>query len=673
MTKIKNIVFFLVAVILTVLLVFYGASPENRKINLSENFLLTSAVVSDKSIFVSDKKAKDLRKISSSGVLEMYLDEENLSVCILDTISGKLWRTLPSSGKDETAGNISLSIIVKGREYTLNSQRDSLFYSLASHSVKGDTLVLNYTFRTSLDSGKKIDITLPLSFTLTDGTLLVELECKNIIDNSDTDVYISTLDILPFFGAYNKGQQGDFILLPSGSGIILDTQTPTDKFSEIHLPVYGEDTAKNTAVTSYVPMGAFGMKSGNDAFICLIDSGEAIATIKAQKALTDGTANKVSAEFEITPTLITEDTIYLSKESYDGKISLTYRFLSGNNANYITMAGACRELFIRQGRLSDSTANTTDSYPFNLTLISDTAETGRTTTTQEAQEMISSLITKGISDINIMLKTENTRDLSDLSEFSENEGISLSLMQNLFSYKNNGCVSLSGERNSVSIRNISHRTDELIDIMRLGRAGICLTDCGNMLPTDYSKKGNTRNKILSDISQICTMLSSHGGLTVSKANIYTVKYADNIINIPLSSDIENNPYCKSVPFLQSVLHGICDYSFTAFNLSDDPTKAMLRAIEYGAVPHYEWYFSELEENDIYHYMNSLAQARLVYENMKNIFSDLRDQRITAHEEVKPNVMRTVYSGGSEIYVNYNNKAVTVSGITIDPSGFVRVN
>ena len=72
-------------------------------------------------------------------------------------------------------------------------------------------------------------------------------------------------------------------------------------------------------------------------------------------------------------------------------------------------------------------------------------------------------------------------------------------------------------------------------------------------------------------------------------------------------------------------------------------------------------------------MSSLAEARLLYENMKNMFSDLQSQRITSHEQVKENVMRTVYSSGSEIYVNYNNKAVSVSGITLDPMGFMRVN
>ena len=209
--------------------------------------------------------------------------------------------------------------------------------------------------------------------------------------------------------------------------------------------------------------------------------------------------------------------------------------------------------------------------------------------------------------------------------------------------------------------------------MRRTSTGVCLNDCASVLLTDYGKYNLTRSNILSEISKICTSFSSHGCVTVSGGNIYTVKYTDSIINIPEKCPLENISYCKSVPFLQAVLHGICNYSFTPINLSDDPTKAILKSVEYGAVPHYEWYFASFGEDDVYHYSNSLSQARLVYENMKAMFSDLQDQRIVSHEEIKKNVMLTTYSSGSEIYVNYNNKAVSVAGITLDPMGFMRVN
>ena len=672
MSKLKYILFSLIAVAVMVIVILFSSSGEKRTVNISEKDLLTDTAEYDKGFYISDKKVKDLKKIASSGVLEMYLDESDLSVCILDTISGKLWRSLPTAHTKENSANLSVDIILKGRSYTLNSQSDSVAPGYATYEVTDDVLTIVYNLRRSLENGKEVNITLPLSFTLTEGTLKVGLDCSKITDDSTADVYISSLDILSCFGADNKGQQGDFILLPSSSGIIIDTHTPTETFDEISLPVYGEDIAKNTEVDSYVPIGAFGMKSGNNAFLCLITQGDTIATIKAQKALKDGTVNRVSAEFEITPTLITDSTIYLSKETYQEKIELTYRFLSGNNADYITMAGACRELLIRQGIISDNNNKTLD-YPFNLTLISDSAEKGQLTSSDEAQELITSLISKGIGNINIILKGDDKPDVSYSSDFDENDKVDFSFNCNLFSYDKKGSVTLSGERSGMDLSRISKSADSFIDTIRNSGSGICLADCGNILPSDYSKGGNNRNENLRYISEICKSLSAHGKLTLSKANIYTVKYADNIINIPLSSPVENNQYCKSVPFLQAVLHGICDYSFTAVNLSSDPSVAILKSIEYGAVPHYEWYFSETQEDDIYYYMNSVSQARLAYENMKNIFSDLSDQRITSHEEVRENVMRTIYSGGSEIYVNYNNKAVTVGGITVDPMSFVRVN
>ena len=671
MSKYKLLLFLFIISVL--LFSFSGCSFSSKRISLSSKELLTFSQVSDNSIFVSDKKVKDMKKVASSGVLEMYLDESNLSICIFDSISGKLWRSLPYSSDKQESANLTMDIIIKGRLYTLNSQRDCVALDCASYEIKDNSITLSYSFRRSLENGKKLDITVPVKFTLSDGTLLANLDCADITDNSGTDVYIESISILPFFGADNKGEKGDFILLPSASGIILDTHNAAKSFDEISLPVYGEDLAENKEVTSYVPIGAFGMKKGSGAFVCLINEGECQADIKAQKALTDGTPNSVSAHFRINPTLITEDTIYLAKDAYNGRISLSYRFLSGNNANYLTMSGACRELLIRQGRLRDSGRDVQNSYPFCLTLVSDTPEKGETTSQQESEELISALITKGIGNINIILSGENREYVRELSDFAKKESLSLSLETALFTHSKKGTLTLSGDRSNVNISNISETADDIIETMRATATGVSLTDCGKILPTDYSSNKFKRSNNLSDISRICTLLSSHGTLTVSQGNIYTVKYADSIINIPEKSPLENISYCKSVPFLQAVLHGICDYSFTAMNLSDDPTTAMLKAIEYGAIPHYEWYFASFEENDKLHYSNSLSQARLVYENMKTMFSDLRDQRITSHEEVKKNIMRTVYSSGSEIYVNYNNKAVSVAGITLDPMGFMRVN
>ena len=674
MSKLKYIIL-CILLFITAAFLFGTKGAEREKIAVSDKELLISSEVSDISIYSSDSKIKKMKKIGASGVLEMYLDEKTLAVCILDTISGKLWRSLPEDAGGIKSANLIAHVIIRGGEYSLNSQSDSLGLGCASYEIKDDSLILLYSFRKSLENGKKIDLTVPLELKFSDGNLSVKTDCSKIKDNSTVKVYIKSLSLLPFFGAGNSTCEGDFILLPSSSGIILDTHKETDKAKEIVLPVYGEDIAKNKGASSFVPIGAFGIKSADSAFLCLTSEGEAIAAIKAKKADKKYPCNQVGAEFEITSCLSEDSAVYISKSPYEGEIGLIYRFLSGNNADYITMAGACRELLIRQGVLTDSNLSDNE-YPFNLTLIGSTPEKGTTTSDGEFSELISSLITKGINNINVILKDSEERDISVLSSITSKNSLSLSLMKNIFPAEGKTAVTLSGEENSMglSIEKTEKNTKEIINYMRKYSVGVCLSDCGFVLPSDYRKFGvKERCDIISDVSQLCTAISSHGALSVSGANIYAVKYAENIINIPEKSPLEDEAYCTSVPFLEAVLHGICDYSFTALNLSGDPTKAMLRAIEYGALPHYEWYFAEYEEEDPLSYMNSLSQARLLYENMKKMFSDLREQRIISHEEVKTDVFCTVYSGGSEIYVNYSDSAVTVSGITVDPSGFLRVN
>lgn len=675
MSKFKYI-FLCLLLVATVLFIFGIKGADSEKITVSQKELFVPAAAADSSIFCCNSKIETMKKISSSGVLEMYLDEKTLSVCILDTISGKLWRSLPASSEDKDAANLKAVIIIKGREYTLNSQSDSLYLECAFYeTADSGTLTLFYSFRKSLENGKKIDLTIPVELKLTDGTLSVKVNCSNIEDKSNVKIYLKSLEILPFFGADSQAESGDYILLPSGSGIIMDTYKKSDDVPEIYLPVYGEDTGKNLPVTSFVPIGAFGIKSSDSAFICLIDEGAASAAVKAKKAGETSDCNRAGAEFEITPMILQGSSLYLSRNPYKGIISLSYRFLNGNNANYITMAGACRELLIRQGVLTDSNLSS-QSYPFNLSLIGSTAENGITSTDEQAKELLSSLLAKGISNINIMLKDTESRNISLLSDFSLKNGLSLTVAQSLFTFSEKGDLTLSGDKNSsgLSTSKTEKSAENIINLMRKTSSGVLLTDCGNILPGSYGKSNNSsRHEMLTTVSELCTTLSSHGSLILSGANIYTLKYADGVINIPESSPLEEYDCCSAVPFLEAVLHGICDYSFTAVNLSTDPVNAMLKAIEYGALPHYEWYFGQYEENDPLYYMNSLSQARLLYENMKKIFSDLRDQRITAHERIGENLTRTVYSSGSEIYVNYSDKAVTSGGITVDPMSFVRVN
>ena len=196
MSKLKYIIVSLLVALTVFTMSGCGVTTESKKMSISDNELMVNSEKTDKNIFLSTEKAKKLKKISSSGMLEMYLDEKTLAVCILDTISGKMWRSLPSENVREKSANLIANIIIKGRVYTLNSQSDSLALDCARYETDENGVVIYYTFRKSLENGKKIDLTIPLSLTLSDGSFHAQVDCKNIEDNSTTKIYLDRKSVV---------------------------------------------------------------------------------------------------------------------------------------------------------------------------------------------------------------------------------------------------------------------------------------------------------------------------------------------------------------------------------------------------------------------------------------------------------------------------------------------
>ena len=153
MSKLKYIVILIVALLVVSLLTFGNMGKDSQTMGTSQKELLTESAEAPRQLYYSSKKYADMKKIASSGMLEMYLDERRLAVCILDTISGKLWRSLPSSDTAENTCNLSVDILFKGRVYTLNSQSDGVALSLSSYVVAGNTLTIAYNLKRSTEKG----------------------------------------------------------------------------------------------------------------------------------------------------------------------------------------------------------------------------------------------------------------------------------------------------------------------------------------------------------------------------------------------------------------------------------------------------------------------------------------------------------------------------------------
>ena len=123
----------------------------------------------------------------------------------------------------------------------------------------------------------------------------------------DSELQLTKITVLPAFGAADRQADG-YIFLPDGSGALTylnHTKTNTSNFSA---PVYGEEHTlpsgteaeeKNTAVSPDVYMPVFGMKNGDEAFLAIIEQGDALAEVTAQTGSENFTTNIVYADFRM--------------------------------------------------------------------------------------------------------------------------------------------------------------------------------------------------------------------------------------------------------------------------------------------------------------------------------------------------------------------------------------
>ena len=317
----------------------------------------------------SNAKKEKLRLVSKTDMAALYFDEKTFSVCVYDSGADKLWRSLPENETSENTSVLSAVVIADGKEYTLFSQSDSVALGNADYTLGNDGVTVNYRFKKTL--GKEdADFTVPVVFSAKDGMLVCSVNCKDI-KVSDGNIILKSISILSWFGADRDGKSGDFILVPDGCGAIIDTSKRVEKFEDISLSVYGGDPSLEESESAEVCVPAFGKKSGDGAFVALIENGGAIAKIGASKSLKKSGFNRVFASFDLAQTMSDEKKTYVSKNGFDGLVSVSYRFLSGDNANYVAMASACRELLIRSSVLSMNERETAQSegLPFELTLL----------------------------------------------------------------------------------------------------------------------------------------------------------------------------------------------------------------------------------------------------------------------------------------------------------------
>lgn len=478
---------------------------------------------------------------------------------------------------------------------------------------------------------------------------------------------------------------------------------------------------------------AFGMKAGKNAFVGAIISGDNISTITSHRYLETGTTfNRVGASFRITDVTYSGSDSGKTKytgEAYTGEIEIDYRFLNDKNASYVGFASACREMLTRESALPNNRESLSDSnIPLSVNVQAAVRKGSahsykKLSTYEQVLDMLVLMKAKSINNISIrykgVLDGANTQDLlstarpisalgsekdfEELKQYVTTQKFDMYLDMSLFTYNGksspskNSAKNMAGEAITYQVNNnysyIAGKTPNTLQAVALSNVeknvfsflndssnyqfdGFCINDAGKLLYSDYSDDAHNRNNAVNILAPQLLMLSNNHKIMVDTGNLYVLKNADYVTDIKSTTDYPESDIYVQVPFVEIILHGLVDYSLTAVNTSPDPKKAFMKAVEYGAIPSYEWCCTKSDSENadaVYYYENQLDNVAEDYKKSNEALGDLRSSKITDHKAYQEGVYGTHYNNSTVIYFNYTDKAVTVNSVKIEPNSFLRVN
>ena len=210
------------------------------------------------------------------------------------------------------------------------------------------------------------------------------------------------------------------MFVPDGSGALIflnNGKTNSALYSE---PVYGADAAIPQMETlvydkqiNHLPV--FGMKQGDQAFLAVIEEGDALANIRADIARQSTPFNTVFAAFNTIPKSTrrldqhTEITVY-QRRIYEGDIQIRYTFLEGEDADYSGMARRYQNYLVANGILKKP--QQVEDVPFFLELTGAISAVEPVlgiprdvmiplTTFSQAEQLVNRLNSEGIRGLNV--------------------------------------------------------------------------------------------------------------------------------------------------------------------------------------------------------------------------------------------------------------------------------
>lgn len=673
---------------------------------------------------------------ASKGKLELYVEDKSGHIAVRDLRSGFVWLSKPSIDIDSLAvsglwkDHMKSTLVLqytdakRTRIRTTDTEREM-------PEVKMENITDGVRFTYDMSS---LGITIPLEYRLLEGNRLeVKIPEKGLKESEDA--LITSIEVLPFLGAQGDDANG-YLFYPDGSGAIAYFKKVHPRYDQgfsgfVYGPnVYQWDMTAQTAKMIHFPV--FGLKVDNSAMVAIVDKGAYDLRINCSPSGYMVPLNRGSAEFLYRRTFNTVLRRGVFVETVDkrritGDRVVLYTFLHGKDANYSGMAREYRSYLLKNGLLTTAISKE-DPLPLELRIFNgimlQTLLGGRmitVTTFDQVKTIVKAVIDRGVPAVNVTLvgwgargyngnyprrlppdkAFGGERGLRDLVNWAKAQPAKINIYleddyvmayqwrrgfspradiirePNKLPHNSGGQFILKPE---VALNKFAKR--DLPIIADYGVSGVEFRQFGRFLMSDGSTgsppgrepNANWNLKILEFARKQGLMAGIQDG------NIWTLKYAGRISNIPMRGSgyfFED----ESVPFFQLVVHGHVAYNGETANMRYDRVEQFLRQVEFGAAPIYEVVHDDPAKlwrtgyNRLYNgrYTRWIDEMVAEYKRMADNLGRTWGQEMISHEKLADGVYKTTYADGTEVYVNYNKTPYKVGGLTVGAGNFaVRV-
>ena len=474
-------------------------------------------------------------------------------------------------------------------------------------------------------------VMMKVRFTLDSTDLVVTVPCADISFTPANPV--TRIDLLPYFMTATKEDEG-YIFVPDGSGSLIYLNNGKITALSYTDKVYGSDPLTNVQVYSApadsIKLPVYGIKTQDSAVLAIIEKGAEIASLYADISDRSDEFNRVYSYFTIRDIEFVTAIGTASGTSprypadvYDGDVVLRYKFLSGDEANYVGMAHAYRDYLDERDMLAET--GMPDDAPFFAEVVGAVRKTkffvgipyestAVATDMEQAVKIADALSGAGVKNLHLLmngffeggikheslgkLSLESSaggkKELKALSEAVSAMGGKLYFMMNaekVYSTDHFRKSSQASRRQDNFTASVLYYAEPLLalahqytdsfyvsplylneyaqkvskNLDKADISGIAVDDLGNLLLGDYRNGSNvSRIHATAGAMQALETLTGGRDAVLKAPNEYALKYASTLYGLP-SSGNGHKVEDEDIPFIQLVLDGRYVYTGGAWN------------------------------------------------------------------------------------------------------------